>query len=51
VKETNSFEQPKSYPEGIPYLMVNDVLVIDQGQHTGATPGQVIRGRGFKKQL
>jgi len=51
VRETNSFEQPKSYPEGIPYVMVNGVLVIDKGQHTGATPGQVIRGRGYKKQL
>jgi N-acyl-D-amino-acid deacylase len=51
VKDTNSFEQPKSYPEGIPYVIVNGVLVIDKGQHTGATPGQVIRGRGFKKQL
>jgi len=51
VKETNSFEQPKSYPEGIPYVMVNGVLVIDQGQHTGATPGQVIHGRGYKQQL
>lgn len=51
VKETNSFEQPKSYPEGIPYVVVNGALVIDKGQHTGATPGQVIRGRGYNKQL
>jgi N-acyl-D-amino-acid deacylase len=51
VKDTNSFELPKSYPEGIPYVMVNGTLVIDKGQHTGATPGQVIRGRGYKNQL
>lgn len=51
VKDTNSFEKPKSYPDGIPYVMVNGVLVIDKGQHTGATPGMVIRGRGYKKQI
>ncbi len=51
VKDTNSFEKPKSYPEGIPYVMVNGTPVIDKGQHTGATPGQVIRGRGYNKQL
>lgn len=49
VRETNSFEKPKSYPEGIPYVLVNGTLVIDNGEHTGATPGQVIRGKGYKK--
>ena len=49
VRTTNSFERPKSYPEGIPYVLVNGVLVIDGGEHTGARPGQVIRGRGYKK--
>ena len=48
VRETNSFEKPKSYPEGIPYVLVNGTLVIDKGEHTGATPGQVIRGHGYK---
>ena len=48
VRETNSYEKPKSYPAGIPYVLVNGVVVIDQGQHTGARPGQVIYGRGYK---
>jgi N-acyl-D-aspartate/D-glutamate deacylase len=48
VRETNSFEKPKSYAEGIPYVVVNGVLVIDQGKHTNARPGKAIRGRGFK---
>lgn len=49
VRETNSFENPKSYPEGVPYVLVNGTVVIDKGEHTGATPGQVIRGKGYKK--
>ena len=48
VRETNSFEHPKSYPEGIPYVLVNGTVVIDNGKHTGARPGKAIRGPGFK---
>ena len=48
VAETNSFESPKSYPIGIPYVIVNGTLVIDRGEHTGARPGVVILGRGYK---
>jgi N-acyl-D-amino-acid deacylase len=48
VRETNSFEHTKGYPEGIPYVLVNGVLVIDKGQHTGARPGQVVLGHGYK---
>jgi N-acyl-D-aspartate/D-glutamate deacylase len=46
VAGTNSFERPKSYAGGVPYVLVNGVLVIDKGQHTGARPGKVLRGRG-----
>ena len=48
VRETNSFETPKSYPEGIPYVLVNGAVVIDDGRHTGARPGQVLYGNGYK---
>lgn len=47
VRETNSFERPKSYAEGVPYVLVNGVLVVDRAEHTGARPGRVLRGRGF----
>jgi len=46
VGETNSFEKPKSYAAGVPYTVVNGVLVIDRGTHTGARPGKVLKGRG-----
>ncbi|MGH9174258.1 MAG: N-acyl-D-amino-acid deacylase family protein [Vicinamibacterales bacterium] len=48
VRETNGFEKPKSYAEGVPYVVVNGVVVIDKGQHTGARPGKALRGPGFK---
>ena len=48
VAETNSFEKPKSYAKGVPYVLVNGVVVIDNGEHTGAKPGKPLRGRGVK---
>jgi len=48
VGETNSFEKPKSYAIGVPYVLVNGVVVVDHAQHTGARPGKPLRGRGFK---
>ena len=48
VGETNSFEKPKSYATGVDYVLVNGVLVIDKGQHTGARPGRPIPGAGAR---
>jgi hypothetical protein len=44
VRETNSFEKPKSYADGVPYTIVNGVVVIDGGKHTGARPGKPLLG-------
>jgi dihydroorotase/N-acyl-D-amino-acid deacylase len=46
VSDKATFENPLQYPVGIPYVIVNGVVVIDQGQHTGARPGRVLYGRG-----
>ena len=48
VAETNSFERPKSYAVGVPYVVVNGTVVIDNGQHTGARPGRALRGPGAR---
>ncbi len=49
VIDTNTYEQPKSYAAGVPYVLVNGVLVIDDGDHTGATPGKVLRGPAYQQ--
>ncbi len=46
VADRATFEDPLQYPVGIPYVIVNGVVVIDQGRHTGAKPGRVLYGRG-----
>jgi N-acyl-D-amino-acid deacylase len=43
VQDTATYENPRSHPEGIPYVIVNGVLVKDNGRHTGATPGRALR--------
>jgi N-acyl-D-amino-acid deacylase len=42
VADRATFTDPHQYPAGIPYVVVSGVVVIDQGQHTGALPGQVL---------
>jgi N-acyl-D-aspartate/D-glutamate deacylase len=42
-----SYERPTEFPTGIEWVLVNGVVVIDRGQHTGAKPGHVLRGQGW----
>ena len=36
---------PHQYPAGIDYVIVNGQIVINQGEHTGALPGRVIKNK------
>ena len=46
VADTATYEDPKRYPKGIDYVLVNGAVVIDGGAHTGARPGRPIYGPG-----
>jgi len=39
---------PHRYPEGIDYVFVNGVLVVEGEQHTGALPGKVLRRQSWR---
>jgi N-acyl-D-amino-acid deacylase len=43
VHSPATIEQPKQYPVGIEYVIVNGTVVVDRGQHTGALPGRALR--------
>lgn len=49
IRDLATYENPKQYAAGMRYVFVNGTLVLNDGQHTGARPGRVIRGRGRKK--
>ncbi len=40
-----TFEDPKQFPSGIEWVIVNGNIVVEQGKHTGARPGRTIRTR------
>jgi len=48
VNARATFEKPNQYSEGMPYVAVNGVLVVDQGKITGAAPGKALRGPGYR---
>ena len=43
VRSTATYDEPRSYPIGISHVIVNGTLVVDDGVHSGATPGRGIR--------
>jgi N-acyl-D-aspartate/D-glutamate deacylase len=42
VGDTATFEQPHEFAIGIPYVLVNGVLVVKNSEHTDARPGEVL---------
>lgn len=47
VIDRATFEDSQQFPVGIPYVIVNGVVVLDDGEHTGELPGRVLRGPGY----
>lgn len=46
VRDLATFENPNQLSEGMEYVLVNGVPVIDQGKMTGVLSGKVLRGAG-----
>jgi len=44
-----TFAEPQQYATGMLHVFVNGVQVLENGEHTGATPGRVIRGPGWRE--
>jgi N-acyl-D-amino-acid deacylase len=43
VRDKATFERPHQYPDGIKHVFVNGILVVENGKHTGARAGKVLR--------
>jgi N-acyl-D-amino-acid deacylase len=50
ISDRSTYEKPHQYATGVRHVWVNGVQVLKDGEHTGATPGRVVRGPGWKPQ-
>jgi N-acyl-D-amino-acid deacylase len=48
VRDVATFERPHAPAAGVPYVLVNGVVVIRKGEHTNAYPGQLLTTRAPK---
>jgi N-acyl-D-amino-acid deacylase len=48
IQDHATFEDPKVYATGMVHVFVNGVQVLHEGEHTGAKPGRVVRGPGYR---
>lgn len=47
IADRATFEQPHQLSAGVRDVLVNGVLVVRDGAHTGAKPGRIVRGPGW----
>jgi N-acyl-D-amino-acid deacylase len=47
VQDHSTFQDSHKYSTGMSHVFVNGVQVLKDGEHTGATPGRVVRGPGW----
>ena len=48
VQDHSTFEKPHQYSTGVRHVFVNGTQVLKDGEHTGAKPGRIVRGPGWK---
>jgi N-acyl-D-amino-acid deacylase len=48
IRDHATFEKPHQYATGVRHVLVNGTLVLKDGEHTGAKPGRVVRGPGYR---
>ncbi len=49
IQDHATFEKPMQYATGMKHVFVNGQQVLKDGEHTGALPGKVVRGPGWKE--
>ena len=47
VRDVATYDDPNRLSEGMQYVLINGVPVIEDGKMTGALPGKVLRGAGY----
>jgi N-acyl-D-amino-acid deacylase len=47
IQDHATYQTPHRYSTGVTHVWVNGTQVLKNGEHTGAKPGQVVRGPGW----
>jgi len=47
IQDHATYEDPHQYATGMVHVLVNGTPVLEDGEHTGALPGRVVRGPGW----
>ncbi|OQP57509.1 N-acyl-D-amino-acid deacylase family protein [Niastella populi] len=50
IQDHATFDKPHQFATGVTHVLVNGVVVLKDGEHTGAKPGRFVKGAGFNKQ-
>jgi len=45
VRERATLKEPRRYPVGIDYVIVNGEIALERGRHTGVLAGKVLKAR------
>ena len=48
IQEHSTLERPHQLSTGVEHVFVNGVPVVRDGRHTGAKPGRIVRGTGWR---
>ena len=49
IRDNATYDKPHQYATGMRHVFVNGAAVLKDGEHTGAKPGRVVRGQGWKR--
>lgn len=50
IIDNATFEEPHQLATGVEHVFVNGGHVVNNGEHTGATPGRFVHGPGYQKE-
>jgi N-acyl-D-amino-acid deacylase len=48
IADRATFERPHQVSAGVRHVFVNGTAVVREGRHTGARPGEIVRGPGYR---
>jgi N-acyl-D-amino-acid deacylase len=51
IQDHATFESPHQYASGMAHVFVNGIQALRDGEHTGAKPGQIVRGPGWQEHI